>query len=96
VYDVFNSIADAKAKYKRCRTVKHFILSDAAIASRAVASKPCAHCGKPIGEFPDDEPEGYRGNRCEYFPRAKKVVLLHYTCAWESLFNRIYDVARMF
>ena len=93
VYDCFDSLDEARQHYKRCRTLKDFILSDKGIQ----ADNPtCAHCGNKLTDTPKTHPdvsEGYKGNRCHYHPQRKKSICLHYLCAWESLLNAIYAQA---
>lgn len=85
-YDQFDAVAEAKEHYRRVRNPKarHFILSDTGVD----ADKPvCAHCGKPI--------DTKNGNRCQYFPRTKKVAVMHYLCAWENVLGHIFENTRL-
>lgn len=73
-YDSADSIAEAEEAYRRCRTEKHFILTEAG----AQAIKPtCPCCGDPITD---------RKNRGRYSPRFKKAIVMHYECAWGAVF----------
>jgi len=86
-YDGFDSIKEAMEYYKRCRKNHDFILSD----DGAKHYDPrCAHCGKKLSE--DDAPSGYRGNRCTYIAKAKKVAVFHYTCAWETTLAQVANM----
>lgn len=91
-YDGFDTIEEAKEHYRRCRRNKSFILSDSA---QAKMTSCCCVCKKPLNEFPADTSEGYRGNRCEYIAKLKKVVLRHYVCAWNDLLKRAMTLADM-
>jgi hypothetical protein len=90
VYDKFASIAEAKRAYRRARTMKHFILTDPKFDG------PCIVCGQPLNVFPEDTIEGYRGNRCEYLPKRKQCVVMHYVCAWNITFKRVYEKRMLF
>jgi len=80
-YDGFDSITEAKEHYKRCRKLKHFILSQ----NGAEKEKPiCSHCKKPITSDT---------NRCMYFPKMKRIIAHHYYCAWESLLKQVFALA---
>ena len=81
-YDGFDRLEEARTHYKRCRTVKFFILSDKGVE----ADKPiCPCCGEPIN-LKD-------GNRAEYFPRNQKIAVMHYICSWEQVVNQLYKFA---
>lgn len=78
-YDGFDSLREVKPFYKYCRTSKHFILSKQGVQK----NKPtCAFCDREIIE----------DIRCEYHPKTKKIICLHYECSWKSIFN---DLERM-
>lgn len=77
-YHLLDSWADL-AGFKRCRKVQSFILSDEGVEK--IAPK-CNVCKKTITV------KG--GNRAEYFPKTKRVRIMHYECAWSSLFADIY------
>jgi len=82
-YDGFDSIDEAKQYYRRCRTTKHFILSDKAIENGKLI---CGVCGHPMTVE--------KGNRCEYLSTNKKVLVMHYRCAWEVIFDTISKLSR--
>jgi hypothetical protein len=89
-YDGFDALAEVKAFYKRCRRLKHFILSPAGVLKD---NPVCSVCGNLLTEGPVDEPnppEGYRSNICCYHPKLKKIACMHYLCAWSSLLNRVF------
>jgi hypothetical protein len=86
-YDGFDSVSEAQNHYKRCRTRKHFILSDSAAADLECS---CCHAlikDGPQGKAPDP---GYSGNRCEYSPSRKQVRIMHYLCAWGNVMSAVY------
>ena len=92
MYDIFGSIAAAKQRYRRCRTVKHFILTEEAIQQE----KPtCSICGQPMTGLPKGETEVQRGysdhcaNRCSYHPKNKRVAVMHYLCSWNAIMDLI-------
>ena len=67
-YDGFDSLSEVKAHYKRCRNLKHFILSPQGVISD---NPVCAVCGTKLTEDPKNHPnpsEGYRSNICCYNP----------------------------
>ncbi len=89
-YDRFDRISEAKDHYKRCRHTKDFILSDEGVKAE---DPVCVVCGNKIQDDPKNHPglsKGYRGNRCSYYPKTKKVACLHYLCSWENIMNHIY------
>ncbi len=90
-YDGFDGIYEAKQHYRRCRTLKSFILSKSGVEK----DKPvCAVCGESLEKPPKKHPDSDAiSNRCEYHPRLKKVAVMHYICAWESLLNKVFTVA---
>jgi hypothetical protein len=88
VYDFFNTPAEVKKGYKRCRTAKCFILDDKWIAKH---DPICAGCGKRFSEH--NEPEGYRSNRSWYNPHTKKIAVFQYVCAWTTTLNKIFAMA---
>lgn len=73
-YDEADTVADAIEAYRRCRTVKSFIL-------RGDENAVCDVCGRTLADDPA-EYDSYKGNRCEYDPRTKTVTVHHYTCGW--------------
>lgn len=91
MYDRFNSIKDAVKHYRRVRRVKHFILTE-----KGAGRVKCACCGKSLTDFSGTDaegkamhPEGYQNNRAEYHPATKRVVAMHYTCAWGSIMDTV-------
>jgi hypothetical protein len=78
-YHVADSIQEAKKGFSRCRKTQHFILSSKCIDKGKII---CGICNKTIKEKD--------GNRCEYIPALKKVLPMHYYCAWDSLLIDIY------
>ena len=84
-YDTFKTPAEAKKFYKRCRTVKHFILDKAWIKKH----DPVCGCGKKMSEH--NSPPGYDGNRCKYLPRMKRIVIYNYECAWNNLLQKVFE-----
>lgn len=89
MYPTFSSIEEAKKKYRRCRNVQFFILDP-----KAANTCVCAICRGKMGEDPPGRTlyPGYRGNRCEYHPKTKQVVVMHYVCSFESLLNKIVQI----
>lgn len=85
MYDRFHTLQDAATKYRRCRVTQHFILSD----DSPDLALTCGACGDPLNVFADDVSDGYRGNRVHYYPRDKRFVLQHYTCAWGTLLGAV-------
>jgi hypothetical protein len=88
-YDAFDSIAEAKRHYKRCRTNKSFIL-------RTVRKAKCDRCGNLLSEKPADEPnlpDNYDGNRCEYHAKTKSVSAFHYDCSWKGIMDDVVHLA---
>lgn len=85
-YDEFKSIQSAKKAYKHKRKVQHFILKD---STKNLMLKCCV-CKKTLKDDPAELP-GYKGNRCEYHPKVKKIIVKHYVCAWKSLIEYIYN-----
>jgi hypothetical protein len=91
-YDHADTVAEAVQAYKRCRTLKTFILTK---GSPDLDRFACSCCGRLMSDY-GDAPEGYRGNRVEYNPRAKTFRAKHYMCAWGQLLGAIgtaYSVA---
>jgi len=84
-YDHADSIAEAAEAYKRCRKQQSFILTD---ESPDLARFACNVCGKQMNDH-GDTPEGYRGNRVDFYPKSKTFRIKHYTCAWGSLLGAI-------
>ncbi|MBT7913647.1 hypothetical protein HN588_07060 [Candidatus Bathyarchaeota archaeon] len=85
-YDRFDSFAEVLAYYKRCRKRKAFILSEAGVELEQEAV--CKGCGKHLSVVVSETP-GYHGNRCDFYPRSKKIVVKHYTCAWGATLSAI-------
>lgn len=82
-YDGFDRLSELAPHYRRCRTVKNFILSRSGIeAERPV----CSVCRQPITP---DQP----ANRGIYYPRrsgrSRRWVIMHYECAWSALFKAV-------
>ena len=78
-YDGFDSLNEVRPYYKRCRKMKHFILSNTAIETE----KPmCCACNKLI-TVKD-------GNRCEFHPKRNMIKCMHYYCAWGVTMREIY------
>ena len=97
-YDHADSIADAVEAYKRCRTMKTFVLNRESPDLDRIA---CAVCGLRLSEraLTDDGepvPMSHHGNRIQYFPRVKRFRAHHYWCGWSALMGAIvgsYSVA---
>lgn len=87
-YDAFDSLAEAKAHYKRCRKEQFFVLSDQGIAKD---NPVCSVCGNRLSQPPRGQrpTPGYTGNRCDYLPLVKKFRCMHYLCAWSGLLEQI-------
>jgi hypothetical protein len=84
-YDGFDSIAEAKQHYRRCRTDKHFILSDQGVAT----DKPkCAECGELVEVDPADSDK--KNNRCMFHRKTKLCSVMHYDCSWKNILNHIF------
>ena len=81
-YDHADTIADAVEAYQRCRTTKHFILTD---TSPDLEGLTCT-CGHSLGEDPVRD-----GNRCQLVRRNGRVCVLaqHYACSWGTLLDAI-------
>ena len=97
MYDKFSSFDEVRDKYRRCRTVKEFMLDkDAAREMNLV----CAICKNKLTEHPpksddilknwDEEPDC--ANICEYYPKVKKILVMHYICAWGSILKDIFKL----
>jgi len=78
-YHEADSITEAKKGFSRNRKNAMFILSDKCISKSKIT---CAVCGKLLTVSD--------GNRCEYYPKIKKILPIHYYCAWDSLMKDIY------
>ena len=68
-YHEADSIQEAKKGFSRCRKTQCFILSDKCIEKGKTFCKICG------GQISVDD-----GNRCEYYPKLKKVLPMHYYC----------------
>ena len=91
MYDKFDTIEAAKHHYRRCRTVKHFIL-----AADAAKDLKCNCCQGRVGDPPPDHPDagdGYRSNISMYLPKHKRIIVMHYLCAWGNLMQRISELS---
>ena len=75
-YDGFDSFAEMRQHYRRCRHLKFFILSHKGIGTEKAN---CSCCGKPL-TIQD-------GNRCEYWPTTGKLKTMHYYCSWDAIMN---------
>lgn len=81
-YAEADSFDDVRKGFKRARKRQMFILSDKGVEK----IKPkCTQCGKLI-TVKD-------GNRGEYFPQNKKIAIMHYYCAWDSIFKDLAKLA---
>lgn len=101
-YDGFDSVAEAKAYYKRCRTPKCFILEPKFIKDN---DPVCAACGKKFTEHSKIANEeipsiafnmsesDLTANRCWYYPATKKVAVQRYDCAWKATLDSIFRFA---
>ena len=89
MYDTFNSIAAAKKAYRRCRKPKDFILAD---DSPDLLKVVCPVCSRSLANDPEPH-AAYRGNRCVYYPKLKKVIGMHYVCSWRIIFEQISKLA---
>lgn len=87
-YDGFDTLDEAKEYYRRCRKTQCFKLSKDSQFGEYGKSLICNCCGKPISDK-TNHPAGYQGNFCWYFPKTRKVIVMHYTCSWQNLFNKI-------
>lgn len=77
-YDGFDRLAEVVVYYKRCRRLKCFILSAAGV----LTEKPvCSVCHRLV-TVKD-------GNRCDYWPRSGKLLVMHYACSWNVLLAKI-------
>jgi hypothetical protein len=90
VYDGFDSPAEMRRHYKRCRTLKHFKPS-AAFVERA--NPKCPVCGKTCSDL-SDASEGYRGWHGLYLPRTKSYRVMHYLCSWGALLRDVFSVRK--
>jgi len=88
-YDRFRTTKDAAYKYRRCRIPQYYILTN---DSPDLAFIVCPTCKRTIANNPA-ECKSYQGNRAIYYPKCKKSIVQHYTCAWESLFIKLFKVA---
>jgi hypothetical protein len=79
-YDRVDDLTRIAEGYARCRTTKHFIATEAALA--ALPCK-CAGCGEPVTG---------KDNRGEYRPKTKGFRVFHYECAWNRTLNEIAKV----
>jgi len=91
-YDGFDSISEPVKHYKRCRVVKHFVLSYSGVQKE---NPVCIICGRPLLSPPPGEKvtrTGHYGNRCQYQPRTKRTAVMHYRCAWSSLLQNVFAI----
>jgi hypothetical protein len=95
-YDHFRTLAQVQKAYRRCRTVKYFV-----IEAGAKWNPPCKCCSRKVFDFSGDDtdgqpmhPKGFDGNRCTYNPRTKTVTAMHYTCAWGKTLDEIVHLRR--
>jgi len=93
MYDKFKTVAAAKKAYRRVRTrVQMFVLLD---GGRDLGRVICPVCDRALNNDPETM-ESYRGNRCEYHPKTKKVVGMHYSCSWKATLTAIHQLADYF
>lgn len=78
-YVEVDTIKDAIQGFKRARLLQMFIITDKGVMNKKFT---CAVCQKPVTVK--------TGNRCDYYPREKKVLIMHYACAWSNLLHEIY------
>lgn len=90
VYDQFDTAAEVRKYYKRCRTEKMFIFSDKFVKAK---DPVCTVCGKKHSEH--ENSPGYNSNRSLYFPRSKKIAYQHYVCGWMAVLTEVSKL-RMF
>ena len=91
VYDSFDSPAEVRKHYRRCRTLKDFIPSARYIAK---ADPTCPCCGRKCADNAE-QPEGYRSWRGVYSPKHKTSRIMHYVCAWTGLLNAVASMGRV-
>ena len=84
-YQTFDSIAEAKESFRRVRKRRYFVISDAGVE---MESEPCFYCNRPLSDDPATRP-GWKGNRCQYIPKAKKVIAMHYQCCIGSVLGNV-------
>ena len=80
-YDRFDSQDEVPVHYARRRKIQDFILSDEGVLRE---SPRCSLCGEPITIE--------RGNRGEYDPKTKTMVLFHYDCAWKVTLDQVFSL----
>ena len=88
-YDTFRTTKAAAKKYRRCRIPQYYILVD---NCRQLDKIICPTCKRSIADDPA-KCKSYRGNRAIYYPARKKSIVQHYTCAWSSLFQDLFELA---
>ena len=49
------------------------------------------HCDSPNCNDPITIEDGHSAN---FYPKQQKMMLMHYTCAWQNLFAKIVDLGR--
>src|ERR1035437_7263850 len=94
-YYQVNDLRGLKDYFKRCRTTKSFIPTEAAVAKQHCK---CAVCGQEITDADAHRrtTEDYeqkipapRGVRGEYTPKKDVISLVHYDCGWVGIMNAI-------
>lgn len=87
MYDKFNSPESARHHYRRCRKTKYFIINKDNVKK---LNPVCSECGKRLSEHDDQTESEKFANRCEYYPRSKKIAIMNYVCAWNKTLNNAY------
>ena len=75
---------DSVRALRRLRTAHSFIVDN-----RDFPELACAACGEPIAQPRIDNGRPVFDNRAHYFPKAKTLQVLHYSCAWSRILARI-------
>ena len=98
-YAVANSVDAAKIGFKRCRKWQMFKLR---LGSKDY-DLPCSRCEEKLIDPPNDpnligdrnRMGGRNGQAATgiFYPKSKKVVLMHYTCSWATTLEAVYKMA---
>jgi len=87
--------------FRRCRKEQ-----EAYVTLKAVAKRPCVHCGIAIGEpYPVNKGDktlrrddfrvvAREGEwvKVRYFPKSRRVVFEHYYCSWGNLLTQVVNL----
>lgn len=90
-YPEIDSLADLPAATYRKRNtfIAHIPRGDA-----EVDALPCATCSQPLGGPAEGSDKVDRWTTITISPRAKRYVLQHYVCSWQTLMTDILRLGR--